>query len=159
MAGDVEFNISGLDPVLAKLAAVSDTVRRKAGRAALRKAGNIIVKAAKLKVSQDDDPETARSIAANVAMQWNNRRFRTTGDIAFRIGVRGGAVVPKGQAIPDGVKAATPHWRFIEFGTKTSIAKPFLRPAMANNIQAVSDTFVTALTAALDKAIRTGRTE
>ena len=49
MAGDVEFKIEGLDPVLAKLEAVGGTTRRKAGRSALRKAGNIIVKAAKLK--------------------------------------------------------------------------------------------------------------
>lgn len=159
MAGDVEFKIEGLDKVLAKLEAVGGTTRRKAGRSALRKAGNIIVKAAKLKVSLDDDPETARSIANNVAIQWNNRRFRATGDLAFRIGVRGGARVPKGQAIPDGVKAATPHWRFLEFGTKVAIAKPFLRPAMSENIQRVTDTFTTALSAAIDRAVKAGKAE
>lgn len=159
MAGDVEFKIEGLDPLLKKLKAVEGTVRRKAGRSALRKAGLIIVNAAKASVSVHDDPETQRSIAANIAIQWNNKRFRSTGDLAFRIGVRGGAVVRKGKAIPDGVKAATPHWRFLEFGTQTSIAKPFLRPAMAQNIQAVTDTFVTALSAAIDRAAKAGKVE
>lgn len=159
MAGDVEFKITGLDSVLGKLEAASDTVRRKAGRSALRKAGLIIVNAAKASVSVHDDPETQRSIAANVGIQWNNKRFRSTGDLAFRIGVRGGAVIKKGKAIPDGVKAATPHWRFLEFGTKTSIAKPFLRPAMAQNIQAVTDSFVTSLSAAIDRAIKAGKVE
>lgn len=160
MAGEtVSFDIEGLDALSEKLKAIGGTVKQKRGRAALRKAGMIIVKAAAAKVEQEDDPETKRSIAKNVAIQWNNKRFRATGDLAFRIGVRGGAVIPKGNAIPDGVKAATPHWRFIEFGTKTSIAKPFLRPAMADNIDAVTSAFVTGLEAAIDRAIRTGKTE
>lgn len=159
MAGDVTFNIEGLEPVLEKLVAVSGTVRRKAGRSALRKGGMVIVKAAQGNVAQHDDPETTRSIAQNVAIQWNNRRFKATGDLAFRIGVRGGAVVPKGSAIPDGVKAATPHWRFIEFGTKVSIAKPFLRPAMAENTAQVTNVFVDALSKAIDKAVKAGKAE
>lgn len=159
MADDVRFDIIGLDAISEKLKAVSGTVKQKRGRAALRKAGMIIVKAAAAAVEVDDDPETQRSIARNVSIQWNNRRYRSTGDLAFRIGVRGGAVIPKGTPIPDGVKAATPHWRFIEFGTKTSIAKPFLRPAMANNIEAVTSSFTTELEKAIDKAIRTGKTQ
>ena len=159
MAGDVEFEIKGLDAVLGKLEAVSGTVRKKAGRSALRKAGLVIVNAAKRKVATHDDPETERSISNNVAIQWNNRRFRSTGDLAFRIGVRGGARVPKGHAIPDGVKVSTPHWRFLEFGTKIAIAKPFLRPAMSENIQLVTDTFVTGLGAAIDRAVKAGKAE
>lgn len=159
MVDDVSFTIEGLDAISEKLKAVSGTVKQKRGRAALRKAGMIVVKAAAAAVAVDDDPATQRSIARNVAIQWNNRRFRATGDLAFRIGVRGGAVIPKGQPIPDGVKAATPHWRFIEFGTRTSIAKPFLRPSLANNIDAVTRSFVTGLESLIDRAIRTGKTE
>lgn len=159
MAGDIEFELTGYDEAIAKLGALKQSVKSKLARSALRKAGLIIVKAAQANVAQYDDPETARSIAKNLAIQWNNKRFRATGDIAFRIGVRGGAVVPKGKAIPDGVKAATPHWRFIEFGTKSSIAKPFLRPAMSSNVQAVTDSFAAELNKVIDKAIRTGRAE
>lgn len=154
MADDMNFNIAGLTPILQKLKSVSDVVRKQAGRTALRQAGMIIVKAAAASAAQHDDPATGRSISKNVAIQWNNRRFKATGDISFRIGVRGGAVVPKGKDIPDGVKAATPHWRFIEFGTKVSIAKPFLRPAMSDNIQAVTNAFSANLNKALDKALR-----
>jgi HK97 gp10 family phage protein len=32
------------------------------------------------------------------------------------------------------------HWRFIEFGTSKMAARPFMRPALAENIQKVSDT-------------------
>ena len=165
MGGDVEFKIEGLDKVLGKLEAASATVRRKAGRTALRKAGNIIVKAARLKVSQHDDPDTQQDIAKNVLIQWNNRRFKATGDLAFRIGVRGGA---KNKAGSDSFKVGgnrnnpggdTWYWRFLEFGTKVAIAKPFLRPAMSENIQAVTDTFTTALGAAIDRAVKAGKAE
>lgn len=165
MAGDVEFKIEGLDKVLAKLEAVGGTVRRKAGRSALRKAGNIIVKAARLKVSQNDDPDTPQNIAKNIFMQWNNRRFKATGDLAFRIGVRGGA---KSRAGSDDFKIGgnrnnpggdTWYWRFLEFGTKIAIAKPFLRPAMAENVQSVTDTFITALSASIDRATKAGKAE
>lgn len=159
MADDVRFDIQGLDALSEKIKAVSATVRQKRGRAALRKAGMLVVKAAAAAIQLTDDPATQRSIARNVAIQWNNRRFRSTGDLAFRIGVRGGAVIPKGQDVPDGVKAATPHWRFIEFGTKTSVAKPFLRPALSQNIDPVTRAFVDGLEKAIDTAIRTGKAQ
>ncbi len=157
MAGDVEFSLTGLDGVLLNLRTVTDNVRKTRGRSALRKAGLIIVEAAKRNVQQNDDPETERTIASNIVIQWNNRRFRATGDIAFRIGVRGGARIPKGEAVPYGKNAATPHWRFLEFGTKVSPAKPFLRPAMSDNINAVTNAFVTELEKSIARAIRTGK--
>lgn len=157
MADDVRFNISGIDTLLLNLRTVTDNVRKTRGRAALRKAGLVIVNAAKVNVAPHDDPDTSRSIASNIAIQWNNRRFNATGDLAFRIGVRGGARIPRGQVVPDGVTAATPHWRFLEFGTKASIAKPFLRPAMSENIARVTDTFTSELTKAIERAIRTGK--
>lgn len=159
MEGNVKFNIDGLNAVLQKLKAVSDTTRRKAGRTALRKAGLIIVAAAKQSILASDDPATARSIAQNISIQWASRRFKSTGDLAFRIGVRGGAVVPKGQKLADGAKAATPHWRFLEFGTKVYAAKPFLRPAMRENIGAVTSAFTANLMVALDKAAKSGKAE
>jgi len=157
MAGDVEFSLTGLDGVLLNLRTVTENVRKTRGRSSLRKAGLIIVEAAKRNVQQNDDPETERTIASNIVIQWNNRRFRATGDIAFRIGVRGGARIPKGEAVPDGKNAATPHWRFLEFGTKVSPAKPFLRPAMADNINTVTNAFVTELEKSIARAIRTGK--
>lgn len=165
MAGDVEFKIEGLDALQKRLNAASDTLRRKAGRTALRKGANVIVAAARLKVSQNDDLDTPQNIAKNVFAQWNNRRFKTTGDLAFRIGVRGGA---KNKAGSDSFKIGgnrnnpggdTWYWRFLEFGTKVAIAKPFLRPAMSENIQRVTETFTTALGAAIDRAVKAGKAE
>ncbi len=47
MADTVEFSITGLDSLLGKLDSVTDDVKLKGGRAALRKAAMIVVQAAK----------------------------------------------------------------------------------------------------------------
>lgn len=158
MVDSLEFSIIGLDDILKKMDYVSDAVRGKRGRAALRKAGMIVVNAARQKVGTQDDPATGRKIADNIAIRWNGRRFKATGDIAWRIGVLKGAKIPKDNHAGDGAGTATPHWRLLEFGTKTSPAKPFLRPALANNISQVTDTFVRELTKGIEKAIATGKT-
>jgi HK97 gp10 family phage protein len=65
----------------------------------------------------------------------------------MRVGVKGGARLSKD---PD----STAHWRLVEFGSEhNSPAKPFMRPALANNIQPVTDKFVSQLSVAIDKQI------
>lgn len=154
MADGVEFNLIGLDPLMEKLDAVSKDVKRKGGRAALRKAGNVIVKKARKNARQFDDPETGRSVAKNVAIRWDKWRFKQTGDLAFRIGVQHGAKLSKH---PDkGANAPTPHWRLLEFGTEKMAAQPFLRPAGDESIAEVTATFLTEYEKALDKALAGG---
>lgn len=155
---DVEFSLIGIDEVLKNMEYVSDVVRGKRGRAALRKAAMVVVAAAKLKVEGHDDPETGRKISDNIAARWNGRRNKATGDIAWRIGVLKGAVLPKDNHENQGSGTATPHWRLLEFGTKTAIAKPFLRPALADNIAQVTSVFVDELTKGINRAIKTGKT-
>ncbi len=60
MADTVEFSITGLDSLLGKLDSVTDDVKRKGGRAALRKAAMIVVQAAKQGAEKVDDPGTGR---------------------------------------------------------------------------------------------------
>ncbi|MHC5351690.1 HK97-gp10 family putative phage morphogenesis protein [Metapseudomonas furukawaii] len=155
MADSVEFSIIGLDSLLGKLDAVSFDVRRKGGRASLRKAAMVVVNAAKEGARNVDDSQTGRSIADNIALRWNGRLFKRTGDLGFRIGVLHGAVLPKaGEAADTAQNAPTPHWRLIEFGTEKMRADPFMRTALANNIQAVTNTFVSEYEKAIDRAIR-----
>lgn len=80
MADGIDFSIIGLDSLLGKLDSISDDLRRRGGRAALRRAGNVIVNKARENASRIDDPHTGRSIAANIAMRWNGRLFKTTGN-------------------------------------------------------------------------------
>lgn len=149
---DVEFSVTGLDSLLGKLESVSYDVRRKGGRAALRKAAQIVVQKAKEGAERIDDKATGRSIADNIALRWNGRLFKSTGDLGFRIGVLHGAVLKDGGDLSP--NSPTPHWRLIEFGTEKMAAAPFMRPALANSINEVTNAFVTEYENAIDRAIK-----
>ena len=155
MADGVDFSITGLDSLLGKLDEVSDDLRRKGGRAALRRAGNVIVDKAKANAQRLDDPVTGRSIADNVALRWNGRLFKQTGNLGFRIGVLHGAVLAKH---PDKAQnAPTPHWRLLEFGTEKMRAQPFMRPAADSSVGEVVNTFAEEYEKAIDRAIKRAR--
>lgn len=149
---EVEFSITGLDSLLGKLESVSYDVRRKGGRAALRKAAQVVMQKAKEGAERIDDKQTGRSIADNIALRWNGKLFKQTGDLGFRVGVLHGAVLKDGGDL--GPNSPTPHWRLIEFGTEKMAAVPFMRPALANSISEVTNTFVTEYEKAIDRAIR-----
>lgn len=152
MADVVEFSITGLDSLLGKLDSVSYDVRRKGGRAALRKAAQVVMQKAKEGAERIDDKATGRSISENIALRWNGKLFKQTGDLGFRVGVLHGAVLKDGGDLSP--NSPTPHWRLIEFGTESMAAVPFMRPALANSISEVTNTFVTEYEKAIDRAIR-----
>ena len=152
MADSIDFSIVGVEALVAKLSAVSDDLRRRGGRAALRRAGNVIVEKAKANASRIDDPHTGRSIATNVALRWNGRLFKTTGNLGFRIGVLHGAVLKKHPDLSE--NAPTPHWRLIEFGTENVRAQPFMRPAAENSASEVINVFASEYEKSLDRAIK-----
>ncbi len=155
MDDGVDFNLTGMDSLLGKLSEISDDLRRKGGRAALRRAGNVIADKARANARQLDDISTGRSIANNVALRWNGRLFKQTGNLGFRIGVAHGAVL---QKLPDkSVNAPTPHWRLLEFGTEKMKAQPFMRPAAESSIDQVVNTFGTEYELAIDRAIKRAR--
>lgn len=155
MADGVEFSITGLDSLLGKLEAVTYDLKRKGGRSALRRAAQLVADKAKEGAEKLDDSATGRSIAKNIALRWNGRLFKQSGDLAFRVGVLHGAVLPKGGSSPDlSANAPTPHWRLLEFGTEKMRATPFMRKALADNISVATDAFVTEYEKAIDRAIK-----
>lgn len=152
MTEAIRFDIKGLDVVLGRMAEVSHDMRRKGGRAALRKAAKVVEHNLKEGARALDDEATGRSIADNVVLRWNSRLFKRTGDLGFRVGIRQGAVLADGGDLAAG--SATPHWRLLEFGTEHMPAQPFARRALADHIAAVTDTFVSQYDAALRRAIK-----
>lgn len=152
MADGIDISITGVESLLGKLSSISDDLRRRGGRAALRKAANVIVDRAKTNASRIDDPLTGRSITANVAMRWNGRLFKKTGNLGFRIGVLHGAVLKKHPDL--GENAPTPHWRLIEFGTENVRAQPFMRPAAESSVSEVINVFASEYENSIDRAIR-----
>lgn len=149
MADDVSFNIEsdGIDALNAKLNSVTEDLRKKGGRTALRKAAQLIRNDARVSAQAFDDPKTISNIPKNIIERWNSRLYRRQKDIGFRIGVKGGA-----RKTDD--MLGTGHWRFIEFGTSKMTAMPFMRPALSKNIIAATNMFVKEYGPAIDRAIK-----
>jgi len=151
MTDSVEFRLEGIESLLGKLESITYDLKRKGGRAALRKAANVVAKKAKQNAARIDDPDTGRKISANVAVRWNGRLFKRSGALGFRVGVLQGAILINGG--DKSASSPTPHWRLIEFGTQKMHAHPVLRPALADNIQEVTSTFISEYEKAIDRAI------
>uniref|UniRef100_A0A7C2BA65 HK97 gp10 family phage protein n=1 Tax=Pseudomonas graminis TaxID=158627 RepID=A0A7C2BA65_9PSED len=154
MVDTVQFSLIGIDSLVAKLEAVSYDVKRKGGRSALRKAAQVVAEKAKEGARKLDDAATGRSIANNIALRWNGRLFKASGDLGFRVGVLHGAKIAKKGNPDEGESGPTPHWRFFEFGTAKMEANPFMRKALAENISLATSTFITEYEKAIDRAIR-----
>ena len=56
-------------------------------------------------------------------------------------------------AIRRPAKCGVFYWRFLEFGTSRQPATPFLRPALSNNIDAITNKFSEVFSAEIDKEL------
>lgn len=148
-----DFSIVGLKEVKAKMNKVSQTVLDTGTRAALRKAAGIVKKAAQQNALAVDDPKTGRRIRDNITLQFASRLFQRDGVIMYRVGVatnRGRIPTPNAD---EGARGNTPHWHLVEFGTERAQAQPFMRPALANNINQVINSFTFEFDKELDKVL------
>ena len=148
MAG--EFRIEGLDAVLRKLESVKNEVKRKAARAAATKAMRIVRDSARAGWKAIDDPETGSNIAKSTVTRYDGRASKREGGVVVKVGVAGGAK-PQPGSEDEG------HWRHLEMGTSQMAAQPVMRQALENNVQAVTDKFVSELSPAIDKAVAKAR--
>lgn len=170
MADGIEFKVEGLDALVKKMEGLTYDIKYKGGRFALRKAAQVIRDEARRNAERIDDLSSPENISLNIVERWSGRRFRRTGDLMFRVGVLGGARkyantrenVRKGRAgqfYSTGGDSGNPggdtwYWRFLEFGTERSKARPFLRPAVDKSAGAALEEFVRQYDKALDRAIR-----
>lgn len=159
--------IQGLDEVEAKLKLLGNgkAAKRAATRAA-RKAIAIVRKAAIANAKQLDDADSSERIWKNITTKAGKI---SDNDVKMRVGVRGGArhyVNSKDNVRKklagktyktDGDKTNpggdTFYWRYLEFGTQHSPAKPFMRPALQNNISIVTNDFGSIFSAEIDKEL------
>lgn len=148
-----DFRIEGLDEVVRKLNALPEKFAKRGMRRALRKGANIVRNAARNNAKRIDDPQTREQIAKNIAVAGGgSRREKQAGGPMMRVGVRGGAKPTSGDnGTPGG---NTTHWRFQEFGTSEMQARPFMRPALANNVAAATNAVVEAAKVELDKELQ-----
>lgn len=143
-----EFRITGLEPALRKMRAVTAEVTLKGVRGSASKAMRVVRDAARANARRIDDPESAADIAKNIAV--STKVYPRLGEVRSRVGVRGGAR-PDSSRNPD--PKNTGHWRFIELGTSEQPARPFMRPALENNIDKVVSVFVDDLDKNIDRIV------
>lgn len=151
MASNVT-QLQGVDELMTAIKAVTEETQRKTGRAALRKAANVLRLKAIASARRFDDPETTEDVSKNIAINWNNKTFKRTGNLHFSVGVQGGA--KKGGKAKKGKGGDTWYFRFVEFGTQHSAAQPFLRPAMESGQAQASQAFVDEYKKGIDRAIK-----
>lgn len=159
----MEVKLEGLDDVMGRLDSISHDVRYKGGRFALRKAAQLVARAAADGAAKLDDPASAAEISKNIVdgnkypgLRFSTRAFKASGDIKFRVGVAGGAggnlsEKKREVGLPGG---DTRHWRLLEFGTERSRAQPFMRRALSSNINAAIAEFAKHFEPAMDRAIK-----
>ena len=147
----VEFNIEGLDEVQEKLKRLANPrLMKNAARRSARKAMAIVRDSARANAKNLDDPETAEKIWKNIAIAAGKTRSKD--EIKMRVGVRGGASFSNPNP-PNTSGGDTRHWRWLEFGSVHNPPTPFLRPALQNNIQAVTNSFAENFNKEIDKEL------
>ena len=147
----VEFNIEGLDEVQEKLKRLGNPrLMKNAARRSARKAMAIVRDSARNAAKGIDDPQTAEKIWKNIATAAG--KTRNPNEVVMRVGVRGGASFSNPNP-PNTSGGDTRHWRFIEFPSANNPGTPFMRPALQNNIQAVTNSFAENFNKEIDKEL------
>ena len=147
----VEFNIEGLDEVQEKLKRLSNPrLMKNAARRSMRKAMAIVRDAARSGAKNIDDPQTSEKIWKNIAIAAG--KTRNQNEVVMRVGVRGGASFSNPNP-PNTSGGDTRHWRWLEFGSVHNPPTPFMRPALQDNIQAVTNSFAENLNKEIDKEL------
>lgn len=147
----VEFNIEGLDQVQEKLKRLGNPrLMKNAARRSARKAMAIVRDSARSAAKGIDDPQTAEKIWKNIATAAG--KTRNPNEVVMRVGVRGGASFSNPNP-PNTSGGDTRHFRWVEFGSVHNPPTPFMRPALQNNIQAVTNSFAENFNKEIDKEL------
>lgn len=147
----VEVKIEGLESVQEKLKRLGNPrLIKNAARRSMRKAMAIVRDAARANAKALDDPETAEKIWKNIAIAAG--KTRNPNEVVMRVGVRGGASFSNPNP-PNTSGGDTRHWRWLEFGSVHNPPTPFMRPALQNNIQAVTNSFAENFNKEIDKEL------
>lgn len=156
----IEVKLTGLGPALDRLKKLPYDLQKKSLRSAMRKGMNIVKKSAQQAARPLDDPKTSRQVWKEIVVRNSARLGKQHGGIAMQVGVKGGAkqYIDSSKNRKQGRVGESYegpgkvfYWRFLEFGTSKMRARPFMRPALANNVDKVISTIASALNKYLDK--------
>lgn len=148
--------------IVDQLKQLAPKLQKKALAAAMRKGAAIVRNAAQTKAKRFDRAATPNKVWKEVTVRVNSRLGRQNNGYALSVGVKGGArrytnnarnraAGRVGQSYEGPGKVY--YWRFLEFGTKKMKAQPFMRPALAENVETVIDTVANELSSNIDKLV------
>lgn len=139
-----KFDIDGADELLRRMRELPVKFARRGARRAARRAMIPVRDAARAAARQFDDPNSPKQVWKEIAIAESSRQGKQIGGVVMRVGVRGGARKAAGNVF---------YWRFLELGTEKIRARPFLRPALENQANAVADNLTRELSKALDEEV------
>ena len=169
MADGITVKLEGVDDLKRALADATKTIRTKAVRGALRKAGQIISKEAKQNAPVLSAPvknRKAGTVKRNIAVR-NSKFARKAGDEGVFVGVRplrGSRQKKLGKAGKNNPNDPF-YWRFLEFGTKKMSARNrsgvnddgFMRAAANSKGQDAISTFMDSVIPQIEKLNAKGK--
>ncbi|MQA53731.1 HK97-gp10 family putative phage morphogenesis protein [Pseudomonas piscis] len=132
----ISYKLNGAEELSAKFKSLSEEMRRKVVTPAARDAMDIVLVDARDRAARIDDPETANFIPANLAMVNRKALGEELGAVIISVGVR-----MRKRGVGGG---NTFYWWWVELGTEKNRAKPFLRPALQNNREALFREFLSS---------------
>jgi HK97 gp10 family phage protein len=143
-----KFDISGLKELQLAMNRLSVDMAGKIARQATAAAAGVVRKAARHNVSEYID---TGNLQAAIVMK--RKRFTKLSD-EYNVTVRTGkkSDVKKAKDGTGRLGTDAYYGRYIEFGTVKKSARPFLAPALSENIQPATDAMKKRLTARLQKA-------
>lgn len=148
----ISAQITGLEQLTDRLRDLPRALQRRVVRKAARGAMLPVREAAKANAKRIDDPTTREKVWRNVVLQEATKAGRRAGGVVMRVGIRGGASSNQHSSDASSNPGGdTRHWRYIEFGANGSPAVPFMRPALAQNIELVKTRFADTFRAELEK--------
>lgn len=156
MADALQVKLEGVDELKRALADASVKIRTKAVRGALREAGKVIQSAARASAPVLAVPTRTRTpgtVKRNIVVR-ASKFARQRGDEGVYInvrGIRGKARVKRlGKA---GAKNPNDpfYWRFLEFGTRKMVARPFLVPAAKTQGETAIQKFMQSVIPQIEK--------
>jgi len=165
MKDGIEFNIEGLDALRQKFSTVSAEMEGKGANAAAKAAARLIARAAHANAMRLDDEASPAEIAKNIwlggakypGVRKKGKRYSPSDGVAYRVGVAGGAGGRSKKNAPEFERLPgldTRHWRFWEFGSENTPARPLLRAALNDNLRAATNEFVKEFDKALGRAVK-----
>lgn len=136
MADTISYKLTGADALSAKFRELSQSVRSQVAVPAAKDAMEIVLKDAQDRASRVDDPETRNYLPKNIAMVEQKTQGAELGAAIVSVGVRKTKAGQRG--------GNTFYWWWVELGTEFARAQPMLRPALANNREAVFKEFLSS---------------